>query len=66
MTGLLLCGGKSSRMGSDKGLLSAEGITWAATAYNKLSTVASLIFISVNDEQLLFLCKTFYRKAIDR
>jgi molybdopterin-guanine dinucleotide biosynthesis protein A len=64
MTGLLLCGGKSSRMGSDKGLLSAEGITWAATAYNKLSTVASLIFVSVNDEQLLSYAKHFTEKQL--
>lgn len=32
MTGIILCGGKSSRMGSDKGLLSTSGITWAETA----------------------------------
>ncbi len=52
MTGLLLCGGKSSRMGSDKGLLNAAGITWAETAYQKIATVVSSVAISVNKEQL--------------
>jgi molybdopterin-guanine dinucleotide biosynthesis protein A len=52
MTGLLLCGGRSSRMGSDKGLLPAGGITWAETAYRNLSTVVSPVYISVNSEQL--------------
>lgn len=59
MTGLLLCGGKSSRMGSDKGLLPAEGITWAEQAYHKLSSVVSPVFISVNNEQLSSYSKHF-------
>jgi molybdopterin-guanine dinucleotide biosynthesis protein A len=64
MTGLILCGGRSSRMGSDKGLLPAEGITWAATAYNKLSSIVSSIFISVNDEQLSSYAKHFNRDQL--
>jgi molybdopterin-guanine dinucleotide biosynthesis protein A len=52
MTGLILCGGNSSRMGSDKGLLHISGITWAETACSKLSTVISSITISVNQQQL--------------
>ncbi|MES2372921.1 MAG: molybdenum cofactor guanylyltransferase [Bacteroidota bacterium] len=59
MTGLLLCGGKSSRMGSDKGLLPAQGITWAENAYHKLASVVSPIFISVNDVQLATYAKHF-------
>ena len=52
MTGLVLCGGNSSRMGSDKGLLSVSGITWAETACSKLSTVIHSVTISVNEQQL--------------
>ena len=51
MTGLILCGGQSSRMGSDKGLLSASGITWTENAYNKLASVVSPVAISVNKLQ---------------
>lgn len=52
MIGLILCGGKSSRMGTDKGLLYASGITWAETAHYKLSPYVSSTVISVNREQL--------------
>jgi molybdopterin-guanine dinucleotide biosynthesis protein A len=52
MTGLILCGGNSSRMGSDKGLLSVSGITWAETAYSKLASVIASVIISVNEQQL--------------
>lgn len=51
MTGIILCGGKSSRMGSDKGLLSTSGITWAETACLKLAPFVSSLAISVNGEQ---------------
>jgi molybdopterin-guanine dinucleotide biosynthesis protein A len=64
MTGLILCGGKSSRMGSDKGLLPAEGITWAGTAYQKLSTIASPVFISVSNEQLSSYAEHFNEKQL--
>ncbi len=64
MTGLLLCGGKSSRMGSDKGLLPALGITWAEAAYNKLASVVSNIAISVNREQLPAYTKHFTKEQL--
>lgn len=51
MTGLVLCGGKSSRMGSDKGLMNDSGITWAETACRKLCTVVSPVRISVSSDQ---------------
>lgn len=51
MTGLVLCGGKSSRMGSDKGLMNDSGITWAETACRKLARLVSPVRISVGHEQ---------------
>lgn len=64
MTGLLLCGGKSSRMGSDKGLLTTSGITWTETAFHKLSAVVSPIAISVNSEQFPLYTKYFTKNLL--
>lgn len=52
MTGLILCGGQSSRMGSDKGLLKLEAHTWAQTAVDKLSELGIPVKLSVNSTQL--------------
>lgn len=51
MTGLVLCGGSSSRMGKDKGLLKEEEITWAELAAQKLAAIHLPCFISVNAQQ---------------
>jgi molybdopterin-guanine dinucleotide biosynthesis protein A len=51
MTGLILCGGQSSRMGTDKGLLADSGNTWVETACNKLASVISPVAISINQQQ---------------
>jgi molybdopterin-guanine dinucleotide biosynthesis protein A len=51
MTGVVLCGGQSSRMGSDKGLLCWEGSTWAGTAVAKLQHFSMPVFLSVKDTQ---------------
>jgi len=51
MHGLILCGGKSSRMGTDKGLLKLEAKTWAQTAVDKFSELSIPVKLSVNKEQ---------------
>ena len=51
MLGVILCGGQSSRMGTDKGLLKLEAKTWAQTAFDKLAELNFPITISVNEKQ---------------
>jgi molybdopterin-guanine dinucleotide biosynthesis protein A len=52
MLGVVLCGGQSSRMGTDKGLLKLHASTWAQTAVDKLSELELPIVISINKIQL--------------
>ncbi|GAB2833398.1 molybdenum cofactor guanylyltransferase [Ferruginibacter profundus] len=59
MLGLVLCGGQSSRMGSDKGLLIHEAKTWAQTAVEKLSVLNLPIRLSVNEQQQSEYAKVF-------
>lgn len=51
MLGIILCGGKSSRMGSDKGMLRLEAKTWAQTAIDKMTGINIPIKVSVNKDQ---------------
>jgi len=48
MLGLILCGGQSSRMGTDKGLIKLHANTWAQTAVDKISSLHLNVLISVN------------------
>jgi molybdenum cofactor guanylyltransferase len=52
MTGVILCGGDSTRMGRDKGLLLNGTHTWAALAVEKLMTLGISVLVSVNTRQL--------------
>lgn len=52
MLGVVLCGGESKRMGSDKGLLPADGESWAERAASKLSKLNIPVVLSVNRAQL--------------
>ncbi len=51
MLGIILCGGQSLRMGSDKGLLKLQSITWAQNAMNKMTVLNIPVKISVNKQQ---------------
>ncbi|TDH27323.1 molybdenum cofactor guanylyltransferase [Segetibacter sp. 3557_3] len=50
MTGLVLCGGQSSRMGTTKGLLMKGSATWAEIAAANLASLGVQVVLSVNDE----------------
>lgn len=52
LLGVVISGGQSSRMGSDKGLLKLEAKTWAQTAIDKMSALDIPVKISVNNNQL--------------
>ncbi|NNF19921.1 MAG: NTP transferase domain-containing protein [Flavobacteriaceae bacterium] len=50
--GLVLCGGQSSRMGQDKGLISYHGIPQREYLYKLLSQHCEKTFMSIRSEQL--------------
>jgi molybdopterin-guanine dinucleotide biosynthesis protein A len=51
MTGCILCGGKSSRMGTDKGLLKLNTVSWAQAAVQKMAGLRVQVVLSVNKDQ---------------
>jgi molybdenum cofactor guanylyltransferase len=59
MLGIVLCGGQSTRMGTDKGLIVNEARTWAQSAVDKLSALHLPVKISVNEKQYNYYCKVF-------
>jgi molybdenum cofactor guanylyltransferase len=56
---IILCGGESSRMKSDKGLLTYNDKTWSEIAYETLATLNITINISVNEQQFVAYSKLF-------
>ncbi|MFZ5978663.1 MAG: molybdenum cofactor guanylyltransferase [Hydrotalea sp. AMD] len=51
MNGVILCGGQSTRMGNDKGMISIDDRTWVQAASEKLSLLGIPVLISVNKSQ---------------
>jgi molybdenum cofactor guanylyltransferase len=50
LTGVILCGGASSRMGTDKGLM-GDSEPWALSAYEKLQTLSISVYVAINHTQ---------------
>lgn len=68
MLGVVLCGGQSTRMGTDKGLIKQDGNTyvWAKAAADKLSSLSIPVVISVNPGQYEAYCAVFPSGSIIR
>lgn len=49
--GLVLSGGKSTRMGTDKGILPYHGIPQREHLYNLLGSVCEQVYVSIREEQ---------------
>ena len=59
MLGLILCGGKSSRMGSDKGMIKLGVKTWAQIAVDKFVELNIPVNLSVNKDQYVEYASVF-------
>ena len=56
-TGIVLAGGKSSRMGTEKGLVSFKGKAMIEHAISMLETITMNIIISSNSCKYIYLSK---------
>ena len=66
LKGLVLAGGKSRRMGSDKALLAREGRSQLAHAVELLSAVTSATFVSTRSDQAAEPERARFAQIIDR
>jgi len=57
--GVVLCGGESKRMGSDKGLMEINGNTWAQEVAGKLHLLPIPVVVSINEQQQQSYSKLF-------
>lgn len=62
--GVVLCGGQSTRMGQDKGLISENGVVWAQKAAEKLEELGIPVVISINSSQLDSYANYFLRENL--
>jgi molybdopterin-guanine dinucleotide biosynthesis protein A len=51
LIGIIACGGSSTRMGTDKGLIKVKDLTWAEIAFQKSQSLSIPSFISINKSQ---------------
>ncbi len=59
MIGVVLCGGQSTRMGSDKGLMQYKSLTLAELVISKLAASIEQVVLSVNEQQYGSYAKKF-------
>jgi molybdopterin-guanine dinucleotide biosynthesis protein A len=52
LLGVVLCGGESKRMGTDKGLVQQGDKTWAQIVAGKMSVLGFQVVVSINDRQI--------------
>lgn len=62
--GVVLCGGESKRMGTDKGLLQLNGKTWAEHIVKKLKEQSLPVVVSINEKQLEAYGKVFKKEEL--
>ncbi|MEO6524633.1 MAG: molybdenum cofactor guanylyltransferase [Mucilaginibacter sp.] len=51
LLGVVMCGGQSQRMGTDKGLIKQGDATWAQLIFNKLKQFNIPVVVSINPTQ---------------
>ena len=64
LLGVVLCGGKSTRMGRDKGLIFKENKPWSLCQFHKLKSRSLPVVVSVNKSQAYSYQKHFNSKEL--
>jgi molybdopterin-guanine dinucleotide biosynthesis protein A len=64
LLGVVLCGGESKRMGTDKGLLQLNGKTWSEYIADKLKDQDLPVVISINGKQQEAYSKVFKNEEL--